>query len=177
MSTSGAETQMQTETLSGYVREMFHRLFVERDLSDPGLYWTDQSVDHFLGAGVSARGKDELTRWFRDLFAAFPDFRVEIENAFDDGASQVVVQWRGTGTFDGHRPFLGIEPNGRPVDLRAVDVFLLDSDRKVVTNTVYYDGASFARQLGLLPPRDSAADRALLAAFNGATKLRKRLRR
>jgi steroid delta-isomerase-like uncharacterized protein len=167
----------ETTTLSEYAREVFHRLFVERDLSDPDHYWTDESVDHFLGAGVTARGKKELTQWFRDLFAAMPDFKVEIENVFDDGVSQVVVQWHGTATFDGSAPFLGIEPNGRRVDMRAVDVFQLDSDRKVRTNTVYYDGMDFARQLGMLPPRDSAADRAVLAAFNGATKLRRRLRR
>jgi steroid delta-isomerase-like uncharacterized protein len=126
---------------------------------------------------VTARGPEELTQWFSDLFAAVPDWKVEIENVFDDGERQVTVQWRGTGTFDGTRPFLGIEPNGRRVDLRAVDVFLLDADGKVVTNTVYYDGADFARQLGMLPARSSRPDRAMLAAFNGATKLRKRLRR
>jgi steroid delta-isomerase-like uncharacterized protein len=170
-------TTTETQTLSDHAREMFRRLFEDRDLSDPDVYWTDESVDHFLGAGVSARGKSELTQWFRDLFAAVPDWKVEIENVLDDGVSQVVVQWRATGTFDGDRPFLGIEPNGRSIDMRAVDVFVLDSNRKVLTNTVYYDGADFARQLGMLPPRDSAADRAMLAAFNGATKLRKRLRR
>jgi hypothetical protein len=88
-----------------------------------------------------------------------------------------VVQWHATGTFNGSSGFLGLEPNGRRLDLRAVDVIELDDDFKVVTNTIYYDGAEFARQLGMLPARDSAADRAMLAAFNGATKLRKRLGR
>jgi steroid delta-isomerase-like uncharacterized protein len=166
-----------TQTPSDIARETFRALFEDRDLSDPGRFWTDASVDHFMAAGKSVRGAEGLAQWFRDLFAAVPDWKVEIENVFDDGDRQVVVQWHGTGTFNGDAPFLGIEPNGRRVDLRAVDVFLLDADGKVDTNTVYYDGAEFARQLGMLPPRDSAADKGMLAAFNGLTKLKKRLKR
>lgn len=166
-----------TQTPSQIAREVFKALFDDRDLSDPYRYWTDDSVDHFLAAGKSVRGAQALAQWFRDLFAALPDWKLEVENVIDDGDRQVVVQWHATGTFDGDSPFLGIEPNGRRIDLRAVDVIRLDADGKVDTNTVYYDGAEFARQLGMLPPRDSAADRAMLSAFNGATKLKRRLKR
>jgi steroid delta-isomerase-like uncharacterized protein len=166
-----------TQTPSEAVREVFRALFEDRDLSDPSRYWTDDSVDHFIAAGRSVRGADDLAQWFRDLFAAVPDWKLEIENIFDDGDRQVTVQWHATGTMNGSSPFLGIQPNGRRIDLRAVDVIKLDANGKVDTNTVYYDGAEFARQLGMLPPRDGAADRAMLAAFNGATKLRRRLKR
>jgi hypothetical protein len=47
----------------------------------------------------------------------------------------------------------------------------------VLDNVVYYDGATFAREIGMLPKRDSAADRALLQALNAATKAKRRLRR
>src|SRR4051812_50064023 len=170
-------TAATSGTLSERVREIFHAIFDERDLSDPYRYWTDESVDYFLAAGRTVRGAHDLAQWFRDLFAAVPDWKLEIENTVDDGDRQVVVQWHATGTFNGSEPFLGIEPNGRRIDMRAVDVIKLDADGKGDTNTVYYDGAEFARQLGMLPPRDSAADRAMLAAFNGATKLRRRLGR
>jgi hypothetical protein len=106
-----------------------------------------------------------------------PDWTLQIENVVDDGDRTAVVQWRATGTFDGSEPFIGIEPTGRRLDLRGVDVILVDADFKVATNTVYYDGVEFARQIGMLPPRDSAPERAMLAAFNGATKLRQRIRR
>jgi steroid delta-isomerase-like uncharacterized protein len=165
-----------TQTPSEIARELFRDLFDDRDLSDPSRYWTDDSVDHFLAAGRTVRGAEALAQWFRDLFAAVPDWRLEIENTVDDGDRQVVVQWHATGTLTG-APFLGIEPNGRSVDIRGVDVIRFDADGKIETNTVYYDGAEFARQVGMLPRRDSAADRALLAAFNGATKLKRRLRR
>jgi steroid delta-isomerase-like uncharacterized protein len=172
-----ATTTPNTQTPAERVREVFHAIFDERDLSDPYRYWTDESVDHFLAAGRSVRGAQALAEWFRDLFAAVPDWKLEIENTVDDGEHQIVVQWHATGTFNGSAPFLGVEPNGRHLELRGCDVIVVDENDKVVTNTVYYDGAEFARQIGMLPARDSAGDRALTAAFNGATKLRKRLGR
>src|SRR3954464_299905 len=170
------EASTDTRTLSERTRDIFSAIFDDRDLSDPYRYWTDESVDYFLAAGREVRGAHALAQWFRDLFAAVPDWKLEVENTVDDGERQVVVQWHATGTFDG-APFLGLEPTGRRLDIRGCDVIVLDDDFKVVTNTVYYDGAEYARQVGLLPPRDSAADRAMLAAFNGLTKLKARLRR
>src|SRR4051794_27822366 len=169
-------TTATSQSLSQQAREIFSAIFDERDLSDPYRYWTDESVDHFLAAGRSVCGAQALAQWFRDLFAAMPDWSLDVENVVDDGERQVVVQWHATATFTG-APFLGIEPNGRRVDVRGCDVIRVDENDKVVTNTVYYDATEYARQIGMLPPRDSAADRAMLAAFNGATKLRRRLGR
>jgi steroid delta-isomerase-like uncharacterized protein len=170
------EASTETRTLSERTRDIFSAIFDDRDLSDPYRYWTDESVDYFLAAGREVRGAQALAQWFRDLFAAVPDWKLEIENTVDDGDRQVVVQWRARGTFTG-APFLGVEPNGRSLDIRGCDVIRVDENDKVVTNTVYYDAAEYARQIGMLPPRDSAADRAMLAAFNGATKLRRRVGR
>ena len=169
-------TSSDTRSAADITRETFHGLFVERDLSDPYRYWTDDSVDHFLAAGATVKGAKALAEWFAELFAAVPDWTMEIQNVVDDGDRQAVVQWRGTGTFTG-APFLGIEPTGKPIEIRGCDVFKLDADGKVDTNTVYYDGAEFARQVGMLPPRDSAADRLTLKGFNAVTRLKRRLRR
>jgi steroid delta-isomerase-like uncharacterized protein len=166
----------ETRRPSEIVRENFRVLFEERDLSDPYRFWSDESVNHFLAAGQTVRGAEAIAQWFQQLLEAVPDWRIEIENGFDDGDRQALVQWRGSGTLTG-RPFMGIEPNGRRIELRAVDVFRFDEDGKVATNTVYYDGAEFARQIGMLPPRDSALDRGMLAAFNAGTRLKQRLKR
>ena len=170
------EASTDTRTLSERTREIFSAIFDDRDLSDPYRYWTDDSVDYFLAAGREVRGAQALAQWFRDLFAAVPDWKLSVENTVDDGVDQVVVQWHATGTFTG-APFLDIEPTGRRIEVRGCDVIRVDADDKVITNTVYYDGAEFARQIGMLPARDSTADRAMLTAFNGATKLKKRLGR
>jgi steroid delta-isomerase-like uncharacterized protein len=169
-------TSTDARTPGDIARETFRVLFEERDLSQPYRFWTDDSVDHFVAAGRSVRGAQALTQWFRELLDAVPDWHMEIENVVDDGERQAVVQWRGSGTFTGG-PFLGIESTGKPIELQGVDVFRFDENGKVVTNTVYYDGAEFARQIGMLPRRDSAMDRGMLAAFNAGTKLRQRLQR
>jgi steroid delta-isomerase-like uncharacterized protein len=166
----------ESRTPSDLARETFRILFEERDLSDPYRFWTDDTVDHFVAAGETVRGAKPLTAWFQQLFDAVPDWSMQVDNVLDDGDRQAVVQWRGRGTFTG-APFLGIEATGRPVEIQGVDVFRFDAAGKVETNTVYYDGAEFARQVGMLPPRDSAVDRGMLAAFNAGTKLKRRLRR
>lgn len=171
------ESSTETTTPSQLARDAFRVLFDERDLAEMHRFWSEQSVDHFLAAGQSPRGTQALTQWFRELFAAVPDFKMEIVNVFDDGDRQATVQWRARGTLTGDSPFLGIEPNGRRVEIRGVDVMRFDPEGRIDENTVYYDGAEFARQLGMLPPRDSAMDRATLAAFNAKTRLEQRLGR
>jgi hypothetical protein len=84
------------------------------------------------------------------------------------------VQWTGTGTFSGAQ-WQGIEPTGDRVELRGCDVIRLDEDGHVEENTVYYDGAEFLRQIGMLPKRDSGAERAMIAASNAARRLRRRI--
>jgi hypothetical protein len=85
------------------------------------------------------------------------------------------VRWRVTGTFSGG-PFQGVHATGRRVDLRGVDVMHI-VDGLLVDNTIYYDGLSFARQIGMLPSAASRGDRAMTAAFNAQTDLRGRLTR
>jgi hypothetical protein len=75
------------------------------------------------------------------------------------------------GTFSGGA-FQGLEPSGRHVELRGLDLFELE-DGAVKSNTAYYDGMEFARGIGLLPAQDSGAERAMKNAFNVVTKVRR----
>ncbi len=129
-------------------------------------------VDDFVVIGA-IRGHDAVRSFFRELFAAFPDFTMTVDRVVDDDTS-AVVQWRAAGTFTGG-PFTGIAPTGRRVDIRGVDVMEI-ADGLVQHNTIYYDGATFARQIGLLPGLGSRADQALLAAFNAKSTLSQRAR-
>jgi hypothetical protein len=58
--------------------------------------------------------------------------------------------------------------------MRGCDVIELE-DRKIRRNTAFFDGAAFARAVGMLPPRDSGAERAMYSAFNAVTKVRTRI--
>ena len=165
-------TVPETGSPGQLARHLFELIFDRRDVDAARPFWTESSLDRFLALGVDARGPDEIAAFFRDLHAAIPDFRMTIENVVED-ERHAVVQWSAAGTFDG-APFQGIEPTGRPVALRGCDVFRFTDDAKLDVNTIYYDGAEFARQIGMLPPRGSTADRALVAGFNLRMRLRRR---
>ena len=168
-------TTTPATSLEQRARDAFRQIFEERDFSAADGFWSEESVDHFLALGLSVTGRADLTRFFEEVFRAMPDWSLEIEHvvASDDHA---VVQWHATGTHSA-APWQGIEPTGRRIDLRGCDVIRFDPEGRVAENTVYYDGAAFARQIGMLPAQGSAADRAVLAGFNAATKARARFRR
>jgi steroid delta-isomerase-like uncharacterized protein len=122
-------------------------------------------VDHFLPVG-DAVGRDAIVAFFREMFAAIPDFTIEIERTVASD-QMVVVQWKASGTFTGAK-FQGIRATGRSIVFRGCDVVEF-RDRVVIDNTVYWDGADFARQIGLLPAQGSLADRLMLRSFNALT--------
>jgi steroid delta-isomerase-like uncharacterized protein len=167
-------TAPQTRSPGQLARESFEALFDRKDFEAVRQFWTEDSVDHFLALGIDVRGPAKLEGFFRELFAAVPDYRMSIENIVEDDR-HAIVQWTGSGTFTGE-PFQGIEPTGSSISLRGCDVIRFSPEGKLEENTVYYDGAEFARQIGMLPPRDSAVDRGMTQAFNAVTALRRRLR-
>ncbi len=173
-----ATTTQQTSTTEQRIRKTWTELFEERDFSKAREWWSDDSVDYFLALGTEARGVAGLEAFFREFMDSVDGLKMEIENIVsDDTTRHAVVQWHCTGTTSGKR-FQVIEPPaGKRIDLRGCDVFQLDEDGRVLENTVYYDASEFARQIGMLPPRDSALDKATISAFNAATRLRARLKR
>jgi SnoaL-like polyketide cyclase len=84
------------------VREDFDALFGGRDPDALRPYWREQRVIHFLALGLEASGVDQMVAFFKELFAAFPDWRMTFEGIVADD-HHAVVQWIGRGTFDGAR--------------------------------------------------------------------------
>lgn len=133
----------------------------------------DSYTDDFVAVG-EFHGRDQVRGFFAELFAAFPDFEFTVERVIADSEA-VAVKWQATGTFSGDR-FQGIEPTGKSVLVRGCDVFEIE-DGWIRRNTVFYDGATFARDIGMLPPKDSFADRTMLRLFNAKVRLTRPLRR
>jgi steroid delta-isomerase-like uncharacterized protein len=134
-------------------------------------FWTDETDQRFPDR--RCRGADEIAQYFNDTFAALPDFRIEIvAMAVED--EHAFVQWKITGTHQG--PLLGIEPTGKSIALDGIDHFVT-RDRKIVSNFIVTDQMDYARQLGVMPPDGSPADRAMKAAMNARTKLARRFKR
>src|SRR5580658_4710406 len=143
----------------------------KKDLDAAFAFVSDQAVDDFVAIG-EFRGRPAIRGFFDELLAAFPDFEMTVERVVAD-RSTAVVQWHAAGRFSGGM-FQGIEPTGKHVAIRGVDVMDITEGR-VVHNTIYYDGAAFARQIGLLPRSDSGADRAMLSVFNTVSRIRRRV--
>ena len=142
----------------------------ERDLDAMIAHMSDEVIEDITPVGI-LRGTGEVRDFFGNLFAAFPDIAFAVEHSLSN-PQKCVVQWRATGSFRG-APFQGIEPTGGRVEIRGCDILEVD-DGKIVRNTAYYDGAAFARGLGLLPQVGSGGEKAMMAAFNAVTKVRSR---
>ena len=140
-----------------------------RDADAAARVWSDEGIDDVLPLGIF-RGAKAIRGFLKELFTAAPDMRFTVERITAD-ERVAAVQWRSVGTFTSGT-FQGIEPTGRRVELRGIDCLEV-VDGKIVHNTGVFDGAAFARQVGLLPPEDSGADRAIRAGFNTVTKLKR----
>jgi steroid delta-isomerase-like uncharacterized protein len=140
-----------------------------RDTADMASHWREDGVDDLVPLGP-LRGTGEITGFFRDLFAAVPDIETTVSRVVA-GEAQAVVEWRMTGHFTG-APFQGVDATGKRVEIRGLDLFEIE-DGKITGNTAYYDGMTFARQIGLMPPENSSAENAMKSAFNAATKVRR----
>ncbi len=133
--------------------------------------WVD-AVEYF--PGLTAHGPEEIAAYFNASFAAMPDFRLEIMGLAEDGEN-VLVRWRASGHFTGEH-YQGIAPTGSAMQINGCDHFVI-RDGRVVTNHVVIDQLDFARQIGMMPPDGSIADRALKTAFNAKTLALSKLRR
>jgi predicted ester cyclase len=144
----------------------------------PERVWVDRPHYRIFAQNLEMSSRQEVVDWFRGLFDAVPDLRMRVEDVVmggTPGRERATVRWRMTGTFSGG-PYMGIEPTGRPIDLRGID--LLDfEDGRVAGNHVYYDQLGFARQIGMLPAEGSLGDRTMTGAFNLAVKGRAAARR
>jgi steroid delta-isomerase-like uncharacterized protein len=147
----------------------YHEALANRDHKAAAAHWREDGVDEVVPLAV-LRGRQEIERFLAELFAATPDLEWTVKRVVA-GERQAAVEWQMRGTFEG-APFQGIDPTGKPVDMRGIDLFEVE-DGEIVSNTGYYDGAEFARQIGMLPAQDSGAERAMVNAFNTVTRLRR----
>jgi steroid delta-isomerase-like uncharacterized protein len=153
-----------------HARSSFDAL-ARRDAKGIGEHYREDCVVDIVPIGVY-RGRQAIVGFFQEVFAAVPDLETTVTRVVA-GETQAAVEWRMQGHFTG-APFQGIDPNGKEVELRGLDLLEIE-DGETVSNTAYYDGAAFARQVGMLPPEGSGAERTMKTAFNAVTKVRKAL--
>jgi steroid delta-isomerase-like uncharacterized protein len=146
--------------------------FGRRDLEAVAESWSENGVAHIVPLGI-LRGRSEIMKLLHDLFAAVPDLETTVLSIVA-GEHEAAIEWRMDGHFTG-QAFQGVQATGKWVELRGMDLIKI-ADGKITFAAAYYDGMSFARQIGLMPAQDSGSERAMKGAFNAATKLRRTIR-
>lgn len=128
--------------------------------------WAPGAVDRLVG-GEELPAPEGIRRYFTDLFAAFPDFRLEIVDC-TSSEGRTAVRWRATGTFAGPGAFQGFQPNSARISIEGCDVVSVAGEL-ITGNDAYLDSGDIARQLGFLPPVGSTAEARLARVANART--------
>jgi steroid delta-isomerase-like uncharacterized protein len=153
-------------TVADVARKYFEAV-ADSNVEAMSKFWAPDVLERIAPVG-DLRGPDECREFFTGLFAAFPDMKFEVLDLVSED-DRAVVRWRSRGTFCG-APFQNIDPTGALLDLEGMDLLTIENGL-IKRNDAYYDGTQFARQIGLLPPRESATERRMAAAFNLRTRL------
>lgn len=167
----GSAAQTQAEATEQVARRYFAAV-AALDPEAMAACWARGGIDRLHGQATLV-APDDVRSYFSQLFAAFPDMRVEILSTTAD-EERCAVRWKMSATFAGPGRFQDFEPNGARVEFEAVDVVQV-RDGLVVGNDAYLDGTEVARQIGVLPPRGSGQERSMAALVNVRTKLGRRL--
>ena len=110
---------------------------------------TDDSVFENHTTGDVNVGKEAIANAITGIFGVFPDLSFEARSQYtrDD---LVVQEWTARGTHEGpmNRSGMTIEPTGKKVEYRGMDIIPIE-DGLVARKDVYSDGVTLLRQLGL----------------------------
>jgi steroid delta-isomerase-like uncharacterized protein len=130
----------------------------------------------FKDPGLPERvhGRDGVRAFVRATAQAFPDFHVEeLERPYISADEpRVLSRYRMTGTMLGPWEYTNLAATGHSIDVLGIDEWTFSRELMSRYET-YYDSLDMARQLGIVPPVGSAADRAMA----GLQHLRARVQR
>lgn len=154
------------------VAKSYFEAIANRDVDAMVSHWRPGGRE-FIRGQVDTTAPDGVRAFFTELFAAVPDFDLQVQDMVVD-KGRAAVRWRATGTFCGDTPFKGIQPNGARIELEGCDVLQI-SDDLIDANDAFSDSMAFARQVGMMPPEGSAAELKMTGLFNRGSQISARL--
>src|ERR1700754_1118979 len=89
-----------------------------RDVDAMAALWAPDGVTHIAGQ-LDGVGPNAVRAYFEELFAAFPDFALDVRSTVAEG-DRAAVHWTATATMTG--PLWGVAPTGARVALEGIDV-------------------------------------------------------
>lgn len=109
-------------------------------------FFTEDGIHEDVAVGSVFHGKSELKAGLSRLFAACPDFRLELKTLLAAG-NWVAQEWVMSGTRTGDLDRLGIAASGKRFSIRGASITRLRGG-KIARNTDYWDMQSMRQQLG-----------------------------
>lgn len=106
---------------------------------------TNEGYTYHLG-GQPPRDKSSMHRFLQSVHAAFPDWRVRVEDIVAEG-NTVAVRWIGRATHQG--PFYGIPPTGKKISVCGINIYKIEND-KISQEWEQMDSLGMLQQLGLI---------------------------
>jgi steroid delta-isomerase-like uncharacterized protein len=150
------------------IAKRYFQAVADRDVEALAACWAPGGIDRFVGQ-EELIGPEAVGVYFAELFAAFPDFRIEVIDT-TAARTRVAVRWRARGTFAGPGSFQGFAPNGARIEIEGCDVLRV-ADERIEHNDAYLDSGDIARQLGFLPPAGSSGEVRLTRLANLRTRI------
>ena len=151
----------------GIARRYFTAI-AERDLETAVSLWAEGGRENVRGQ-VDTLAPEGVREFIGGLIGAIPDLDMQVVSTTSEG-ERCGVQWRLKGTFAGPGSFGGIAPTGQRIELEGFDLITV-KDGLITSNDAFTDSMTFARQIGMMPPQDSAVEQRMTSAFNAKTRL------
>jgi steroid delta-isomerase-like uncharacterized protein len=125
-------------------RRAFTEIYGEGNVGLVDRLYADDFVDDSPGGG---KGRELIKEAVTGFHRAFPDLRIEIEDAFavDD---KVVLRYTAHGTQTG--TYYDIPPSGKTVGIRGITIFQI-ANGKIKVEWTEYDRLGALRQIGAIP--------------------------
>jgi steroid delta-isomerase-like uncharacterized protein len=125
-------------------RRVFTEIYGDGNLNLVDQLYADDFVDDSPGGG---QGRDLVKKAVSEFHKAFPDLRIEIEEAFS-AEDKVVLRYAARGTQTG--AYYGIPPSRKSVSIRGITIFQIANER-IKTEWTEYDRLGVLRQIGGIP--------------------------
>lgn len=133
------------------------------------IVWVDPALPE------PAQGIPAVQEFMRTSFRAFPDLRFGEPDppAMAVNGDLVLWAWNMEGTHSGEIDPPGFAPTGRRMRVDGVDQWTMRNGR-IARYRAFYDMNDLARQLGIVPPPGSRAERGMVALQRLQARLRRR---
>ncbi len=150
-----SSTDRRESTPAEVVQEFHQRVLTEKNLDAAEELLSADYVEHnpAFPEGM-LHGRDNLIKFWEELFEAFPDLWIDEEDVLVEGET-VVTRHVGRGTHEG--TFMELEATGNEFAIEGIDIFRID-DGKIAEGWISLDMMGMMQQLGAMPePGDGSA--------------------